>query len=294
MKTVTLGITTYGGTHLLETCLSSVQKSVFDCGYSNVDVVVVDDGSPKLEARKLRRISRKYGAKHFRGRRNLGNVARDNTIVEKSDGNIIVLLDNDVVIPDQWFRSILHFLSNNKCGVASYLSKKVTEEQVHELLHKRRITAIGGGRVPERATELASYAYGFTRESYELVGGFDSENFKYFTGDSDFCCRLAQHGLMSYRLLYPIVYHREHSTFDTYLELQARERMKQDINNFVKKWGATSKEVEEKFLGEIKPQKITWCANYSVYYDWDVEGVQALRPRVRFMDYKQVPPEFRG
>lgn len=274
MKTVTLGITTYGGDALLQNCLMSIQKSIRDQGYSNVEVVVVDDGSPNKD--RLQFVSNACNARFYSFNVQLGNVARYNTIVEESKGDIIFLIDNDVVIPNRWFWSALHFLENN-VGVASYLSQKVTKKQVEKLLAKRKIPAIGSGRCPERATELAGYCFGFTIENFEKVGGFDAENFKYFLGDSDFCCRLAQKGLMSYRLLYPMVYHIEHVTYDAYSELKAWERVKEDVTNFKKKWGHSAREIEQKFLKKIEPQRIKWYAHYAHYEDWDVEGYQPFR-----------------
>lgn len=300
MKTVTLGITTYGGATLLGTCLRSIYQSVFREGYSNFDVVIIDDGSPT----RLDDVNWAWNSRWFskirlvREEENLGNVARYNTIVEQSKGDIIFLLDSDVLLPNRWFVSALHFLTaNEKVGVASYLSEKVASTQVNELLDKPKIPAIGSGRVPERATELAAYCFGFRRESYALVGGFDSENFKYFIGDSDFCCRLAEKGLMSYRILYPMVYHREHATYDAYPELKAWSRVNEDLANFKKKWNASPKEMERKFLAEVKPQMISWYANYAVHYDWDVQvqgDLEFFKPPVSVMSYDEVPKEAKG
>lgn len=297
MKTVTLGIPTYGGANLLNLALNSIHKSVSLAGYSNFDVLVVDDGSPANEAKQIRKVVKTWSdqienLRLFRGSKNMGNVARDNTIVEESEGDIIVLLDSDVIVPNRWFCSLFHFLSNNKkVGVASYLSEKVSMEQATELMKKRHITAIGSGRAPERATQLASYAYGFTRESYKLTSGFD-ERFKYFTGDSDFCVQLAEKGLMSYRLLYPMVYHFEHATYNTYPELKANQTMKRDVACFHKKWGASPKQTEQKFLEEIKPQQITWYANYAVKTGWDDEREDTFFGRdVVPLEHREVPKE---
>lgn len=271
---ITLGITTYRGTKRLDSCLRSIQKSVFELGYSNFEVIVVDDGSQDTEIEKVvnkRLKKKKIRFEYVEYERQEGNVSRYNSIVENSSGDIIFLIDNDVIIPDRWFWSALYFLTENKCGVASYLSEKISQAKGQKLLMKRRIPAIGGGRVPERATELAGYCYGFTQENYQLVGGFDHKNFKYFCGDSDFCCRLAEEGLMSYRILYPVVYHIEHFTYDKYPELDAWNRAKEDIANFKKKWGCNAEEMEKQFLFKIQPQKIKWYANYRHHEDFDVE-----------------------
>lgn len=292
-KTVTLGVATYGGHDLLRTCLTSIAKSVRDAGFSNFEVVVVDDGSP--DPAPIQSLCEAYQTKHIRCHEQRGNVARYNTVVEESKGDIIYLIDNDILLPDRWFTSALHFLTSNKCGVASFLSQKVTDEQVEELLAKPRITAVGTGRTPERATELAGYCYGFLRENWELVGGFDDRNFKYFMGDSDFCCKLAEMGLMSYRVLYPVVYHREHTTYNAYPELQAWKRVDEDLANFKRKWSCTPKEVEQRFLAQIKPQVINWYANYAVHVDWDDESMKgAEAPFVRTMPFERVLEKYRG
>lgn len=296
VKTVTLGITTYGNARLLEDCLWSIKKSIVEAGYSNHEVVVVDDGTPiDCASGAIEVICDDYSARYVRCAEQKGNVARYNTVVEESKGDIICLLDNDVIIPDRWFTSLFHFLTANETiGVASYLSQKVTGEEVGKLFSQKHILAVGSGRCPERATELAGYAYAFTRENYELVGGFD-ENYKYFIGDSDFCCKLAEQGLMSYRLLYPIVYHREHATYDAYPELTAWSRVNEDLAVFKRKWGCTPKEAENKFLAQIKPQMISWYANYAVHYDLDVpmQG-EFMKEPVKVTSYEEVPKEVKG
>lgn len=280
----------------MEKCLWSVKKSVKDVGYSNFEVVIIDDGTPLDDAELIKEVVFKVlGVTCIRFEKQLGNVARYNTIIENSKGNIVFLVDNDVILPDRWFWSALYFLENNKCGVASYLSQKVNDQQVAELMSKPKIPAVGSGRTPERATELAGYCFGFLRENWELVGGFDERNFKYFIGDSDFCCKLAEQGLMSYRILYPMVYHREHATYDAHPELQAWQRVNEDLANFQKKWGATPKEMEAKFLSAIKPQRIRWYANYSHYEEWDDESMRVgFGKFVGVMPFEEVPKEIKG
>lgn len=288
MKSVTLGITTYGGAHLLKNCLESIKKSVFDAGYSNFEVIVVNDGTPatkcKLSVDELIPSAIADVTRWIQCNENKGNVARYNLIAKQSNGDIIYLIDNDVIIPDRWFWAAYSFFVNNeKVGVASFLSKKVSLEEATELLKMRRIPADGSGWVPERATELAGYCYGFTRENWESVDGFDEDNFKFFVGDSDFCCRLAKKGLMSYRMLYPQVYHIEHATYDAYKELDAWKRANQDLTNFKKKWRCTPKIMETKLLREVKPQIISWYANYSHHQNWDVKEKQPfddVRPTI--------------
>ena len=281
LEKVTLGITTYGGAKFLRECLASIKKSVFDAKYSNVEVLVVDDGSPIDEKRMVEDVLRVQDVRGIFACSNLGNVARYNTVVENAEGDIIFLIDNDVIIPDRWFWSAYVFLTMNKnVGVASYLSLKI-EDDAHavQLLSKKKVIAEGSGRVPERATELAGYCFGFRKESWKKVGGFDADNFRFFMGDSDFCCRLAKEGLMSYRLLYPVVYHREHATYNTWFR-GGMEQAQLDMSNFKKKWDATSKEMEKRLLAEIAPQEIQWYANYAVHTEWDEENKQPFKPPI--------------
>ena len=289
MRNITLGITTYGGADLLKNCLASIKKSVFDAKYQNVEVLVVDDGSPKDEKEELNNVIADCGVPdgklgYLSETKNLGNVARYNTLVKESSTDFIYFLDNDVIVPDRWFWSAYSFLANNKnVGVASFLAHKITRAEAEILLGKRRILADGSGGTPERATELAGYCYGFTKDNWTLIKGFDDVNFKFFLGDSDFCCRLAENGLMSYRLLYPVVFHLEHATYNRFDELDAWERANKDQINFMKKWGYTAKQKETYYLKKIRPQIINYYAHYSHHRNWDVREKQKfddVRPHI--------------
>lgn len=286
MKTVTLGIPTYCCVKFVANCLSSIQKSIFDAKYKDyIDVLVVDDGSPEIEGRLIKDLCLRFNVRYLRNEQNQGFTDVANKIVKESEGDIVVLINNDVVIPDRWFWSIYYFLTANDCGVASYLSQKVTLEEADALLEKTRIPAVGSGRVPERATELAGYAYGFTRENYNRVKGFD-EKFKMFISDSDFCVKMAKIGLTSYRILYPIIYHLEHATFEEFPDLFPHKTLaSRDIAMFKKKWGCSPKEMEAQMLKELEPNKVRWYSNYSYHEAWDVEGLDSsFTPFVRHVD----------
>src|SRR5580698_9805382 len=85
----------------LEVALSSIAPQAAELG---VEVLVVDDAGPSRAAREL---SERLGARYEPHARPLGlNVAR-NTGVERSHGELVVFVDDDVRVSGGWLQALL-------------------------------------------------------------------------------------------------------------------------------------------------------------------------------------------
>jgi GT2 family glycosyltransferase len=85
----------------LEVALASIAPAATRVG---AEVLVVDDGGPSIAARAL---SERFGARYEPHTRPLGlNVAR-NTGVERSHGELVVFVDDDVRVGDGWLQALL-------------------------------------------------------------------------------------------------------------------------------------------------------------------------------------------
>lgn len=279
IDSVTIGIATYRGESMVERCIQSIYKSRYAKAF-NIEIIVVADGGLERDIDRSKMIEKpnEFWVRIHELNEQRGNVYCYNEIIDKATYDCIVLLDSDVLISDRWIWSMAYFLGNNRCGVASYKSTHVGDSICAQLLSQTHIPNVGTPRMPERATELAAQTYAFLKSTIGDIR-FDAANFKYFLGDSDFCCQLAyKRDLPSYRILYPEVYHIEHYTYTAYPELKAYERQKVDIANFVQKWGKTADQMETELLAKIPKQPITWLTQYGMREGFDVEegfgGVQ--------------------
>lgn len=247
MTLLTIGVPTYRGADRLERLFKSLEEAITG---QAVEVIVCDDGSPDGEQARAREVVEGYAERmkrvNFMGYpENKGAYHAYNVIVRRAEGKYVCLLDDDVLIPKWWLESLLFFVCNNIFAVASW--KSLNYLSYH-------LTGYAGK--PERATELAGYCFCFPRELWEEYQ-FD-EGYKCFIADSDFCVRWAWDHLPSYRILWPLVYHEEHATYDSCPELEHAKWRGRDVGHFKKKWGMSPREAEKQVLGRLKPQKVRW------------------------------------
>lgn len=92
MKNFSFIIPNYKGHKILETCLATLR--IF---HKEDEVIVVDDNSPKEFKEYIIETSKKYNAKLIENKKNLGFAATVNTGMLKAKGDILILVNNDIV-----------------------------------------------------------------------------------------------------------------------------------------------------------------------------------------------------
>jgi len=250
---LTIGIPTYRGADRVAALLESLNRAI---ATPNIRVLVVDDGSPPEEQKATMEVAYKLGADFMGHEHNRGPIATFNTIASSSQSDYVCILDNDVVVPKWWLESLLVFL-NNRFAVASWKSTK--------LGYGGR--PVGSLRRPERATELAGYCYLFPKSLWEGYS-FD-EGYHCFIADSDFCVYWASKGIPSYRILWPLVYHAEHATYDSCPELEHVKWRERDLGHFYEKWGKMPREAERDILAKLPRQRVRWLTEEGPKEDCD-------------------------
>src|SRR5476649_2372455 len=91
----------------LDVALSSLASAAAELG---AEVLVIDDAGPSLAARQL---AMSHGARYIAHDAPLGlNVAR-NTGVERSDGELLVFVDDDIRASPGWLQAMFDAASEN-------------------------------------------------------------------------------------------------------------------------------------------------------------------------------------
>jgi GT2 family glycosyltransferase len=154
----------------LEVALASIAPQVADGG---AELIVVDDAGPSERARAL---VESHGARYEPHPRPLGlNVAR-NTGVERSTGELVVFVDDDVRAHDGWLAALL-------AGAREHPDVEVLTGPIRPRLDDRRPRGCGREGAPITSLDLgpedtpARYAWGanmaIRRRALERVGPFD-------------------------------------------------------------------------------------------------------------------------
>jgi GT2 family glycosyltransferase len=168
--TASIVIPTRARLSYLEVALASIVPAAAAAG---VEVLVIDDAGPSPGARAL---AERFDVRYEPHRRPLGlNVAR-NTGVERSSGELVVFLDDDVAVSPGWLAALLEAADANR-------DVDVFTGPIHPRLEGRAPRSCGAEPPPITSLELgdadldARFAWGanmaIRRGALERIGPFD-------------------------------------------------------------------------------------------------------------------------
>jgi len=262
---VLIGIPTLNGPDRLNRLLFSLRHHTDWTKFASVKLLVCDDGSREKAFEENRSVCAQYPdlvekarleyiAHHARR----GIAAGWNTLCRHghAEWDVAILLNDDVEVVRHWLETVVYSLVENPVlgmvGLNAYLS--VTKGQVDTLhpaalehvrnlqidYHEAALLTAGG-------TLLASHgsAFGFRRDVYDKVGGFDERYFCFYE-ELDFGVACKGHGLIHAMLSYPIIYHMGGATNSIPSNLDARARMNESRVKFEQKWLATASELRRR------------------------------------------------
>ena len=204
---VSIIIANYNGERFLQTCLSWVLKT----NYSNFEAILIDDGSIDKSVRIIKEFAQKdRRIKLFKNRKTLGAAASRNKGIKKSSGEIIVFLDNDTEVEQEWLKELVNVLqSSQKIGGACCKLLDFEKRDKIQLAGLKLIPHTGWGiglgvdqrdeKWDKQAEVVAvSAALAVKRQVLDKIGGFD-EKLAVHTEDLDFCWRV---WLAGYKIIY--------------------------------------------------------------------------------------------
>lgn len=254
---VSIIIPTRDMSDITEKCLESIYEKTT---YKNYEVIVMNNNSEEQETFDL---FKKYKELHSNFRVIDANIefnyaVINNMAVEKSKGDYVILLNNDVeVITQDWIDLMLGYASQKHIGAVGpkllYPDSTVQHGGVilglgvaaHAFVGVPGDAVVWGGRlsVPYNYSAVTGACLMVSKEKWNEVGGLE-EKLKVAYNDIDFCLKLLEKGY--YNVFVPMVelYHYESKTrgSDDAPEKKARFDREQDF--MYKKWEKRIKDDE--------------------------------------------------
>lgn len=237
---ISILVATYKGVARIKTLLKSMIANGFN-DEKDIELLIFDDGSPQEDFQELNRIIFDIDIKCIVQRVEHGGwISTINALVRESTGDIVLLLDDDVLFVKDLLSTLRQLISIDNIGVLSWRSYGNNPGQ-------SKIPRIG---FVEPATQLAGYCMAFKRNIWNELNGFD-QSFKVYCSDSDFVLRATLAGHPSYRVWWPLIPHEEHKCFDNAPELERQKTIEYDLANFTKKWGMSGQAMEQIALQKL-------------------------------------------
>ena len=287
MARVTVGIPVYNRGESLWQLLENLRQRT--PGDIDHEVVVVDDSGRGAHRDVVRETCRKYGARFVPHEKNRGVAAGWNTIVREGGASeFVVILNDDVFVANQWLTYMVYALANNpqvgSFGMnCRFIAKedaaeivkgpdaKVVPLNVHwrgaELIRNERFKGMPAEEdgAPGRVMCPTGCFFGFRREVYDLVGGFDERYFAFYE-ETDFGVACANRGYPSFSLGVPDHnYHMWSASFGSAPEINAGGVMAKSRASFVQKWTgilgvpfSDAPDIHHLLMDKIPPIRVKW------------------------------------
>jgi GT2 family glycosyltransferase len=287
MARVTIGIPVYNRGPRLKDLLENIrQRTPRDIDYQ---VVVVDDSGKPQHRELVSATCAKFGARFIAHKANMGVASGWNTIsMSDPQAEFIVLMNDDVFVANDWLRYLVYALEMNpKIGSFGMHCRFISKDDAPQILKGSsskviplNVRWVGSELVRhERFPEMPKDAdgepgrvmcptgcfFGFRREVYDLVGGFDQRYFAFYE-ETDFGVACAFKGYPSFSLEVPDHnYHMWSASFASAPEIDAGSVMARSREAFVGKWSAIlgvkfsdAPEIHNLLMDKIPPMSVKW------------------------------------
>ena len=183
----------------------------------------------------------------IRNKENLGFARAMNQAIRSAQGEFMLLLNNDVVVSDDWLSGLLDVAkSHPSVGLVGPMTnytappQRVDEvaynslKQFHEFAANWRVRE--GGRA-EECGRLTGFCLLFKREVFERIGYLDERFGVGFFEDDDFCLRARDAGFLCLIARQVYIHHYGSQTFRL-LGLDVQRELDKNYEIFREKWGA--------------------------------------------------------
>lgn len=222
IRSVSIIIPTRDRVELLSQCIDSVHARS-DYPEDKIEIIVVDNGS--VEARThdyLRGLASKPNVQIIRDDQSFNYSRLNNVAARRANGDILVLLNNDIVIDDaRWLRRLVSYAAKADVGAVGgkllYPDRTVQHCGVifvsgarHAQVHLRE-DAPGYLRLAQVDREMAAVTaacLAIRRELFNALGGLD-EKLAVSFNDATLCAEAQQRGYRNICIATPLAIHFE-------------------------------------------------------------------------------------
>ena len=232
-------IPSFNGAHLLRSCLSSIRQYTPE----PYEIIVVDNGSQDESIE----VCLQYRCRFVRFPSNKGFPIACNAGLKLARGELLVLLNNDVLVSNNWLSNMQSaLLSSPHVGIVGPLTnyasgvQKVKEPPYAALSDYFRIR--GTLNTPDPAKwsnvqRLVGFCMLFRRKLLQEIGFLDERFSPGHYEDDDYCHRARAAG---YRLMIAgdtFVHHHGSASFRKQQSLDVKKILRRNLRLFVRKWG---------------------------------------------------------
>jgi GT2 family glycosyltransferase len=250
---VSVIIPTRDGADLLERCVEGVLRR---SDYSNLEILVVDNGSKKPETIELfDRLTHEDSRVRILSRPGPFNYsALNNAAAREAEGEVLLLLNNDIdVVESHWLREMVSHAIRPDVGIVGakllYPTRKIQHAGIvlgpsggaHHLycLAKGNDPGYCGQLLLTRTLSAVTGAcLAIRRAVFFEIGGLDEVNLKVAFNDIDICLRAGDYGYRIVWTPFAVLIHFESVTRGTDTTPTKQTRFSREHLHLMRNWGS--------------------------------------------------------
>lgn len=236
---------------ILSQCIDSIFERT---DYENYEIVVVNNDSKNRETLDyFENITQKDNVSILDYSGAFNYSAINNYAVDRVDGEVIVMMNNDVeVIDSDWLTELVGHVMRPEVGCVG--AKLLYRNNM--IQHAGVILGIGGVaghahkyfdsessgyfsrlHLTQNMSAVTAACLAVRRETYIRVGGFNESELKVAFNDVDFCLRVQELGLRNVWSPYAVLYHHESISRGHENTPEKQKRFNSEMNYMKNTWG---------------------------------------------------------
>ena len=217
---VSIIIANWNGRAFLEMSL----PSIFATDYPNFEVIVVDNGSNDDSVAYM---TENFEVRVIVNARNLGFAGGSNVGLKAAQGQICVLLNNDVTVPPAWLSALVKaMMADPSVGIAGckildpdgitlqHAGGKLLRPLAYSYHYGAQEKDQGQFDEGREVEYVTGAAFGLKTELLKTIGLLDSDFFPGYYEEIDYCLRARQQGFRTIYVPQAVVTHHESATFN--------------------------------------------------------------------------------
>ena len=248
---VTVIVPTRDNAELLAACMAGLKDLT---RYSNLSVLVIDNGSVKPEALEvLKNIADEDNVTVLRYDQPFNYSAINNFAVKHVESEFVCLLNDDIqMIEDDWLDEMVSLASREGVGAVGarllYADRTVQHggvvlgvmgvaNHLHKHLDENDPGYFGRLQLTQELSATTAACLVVRRDLYEKVGGLDETNLSVAFNDVDFCLRLREAGYRNLWTPGATLFHMESASRGSDMDEDKFERFEAEVNFMHARWG---------------------------------------------------------
>jgi len=192
---VSIIIPTFSGGDVFRKCIESIRQA----GYSNYEIIVVDNGSWQPNDRVYIKYLSETGNKVMKWSKKYCPAKVLNMAAREANGTYLLFMDSDTAAVPGFIQGMLKCFETGKCGAASVTMVHPNGMQFttgYDYDNRLSFQPSSTGEAICEKHAVSGSCMMTPKTIFDIVGGFDEKYMMYFQ-DEDYCCKLRERGLSS-------------------------------------------------------------------------------------------------